>query len=129
MDNAVSNHLIKALLINAGAEAGAEASARVDIDNLQMRFVAESSCRFLRPLKYPHEVDVGLRVTKLGNSAVTYSIGMFESIDGPFNGDRGADELSETLAALGTFVHVYVDAEQKPQRIADDVRAALESLQ
>ena len=63
MDNAVNNHLIKMLL--------ADTNARIDIGDLQMRFVAESSCQFLRPLQYPHTVDVGLRVSKLGNSAVT----------------------------------------------------------
>ena len=76
---------------------------------------------------------MGLRVSKLGNSAVSYEIGMFESLKGPFGVTRllsnDVEDPSNTLAALGTFVHVYVDSEQRPERIPDDVRAVLETLQ
>ena len=43
MDNAVNNHLIKAL------QQGTK-NVPVDLASMPMRFVAESSCRFLRPL-------------------------------------------------------------------------------
>ena len=52
-------------------------------------------CRYFSPIAYPTDVDVGLRVAKLGNSSVTYEIGIFSEEDG-------------SAAALGTFVHVYV---------------------
>lgn len=80
--------------------------------------------KFTYTVQYPQSVDVGLRVSSLGNSAVSYEIGMFESASGPF-GSQAAD----TLAALGTFVHVYVDSSGKPERIAEHIRVALESLQ
>jgi acyl-CoA thioester hydrolase len=58
--------------------------------------VAETSCRFLRELSFPDELFAGLRLEKLGNSSVIYQIGLF----------RG-DEAEP--AAVGRFVHVYVD--------------------
>src|SRR5262245_24675026 len=38
---------------------------------------AETSCRFLKPLSFPDTVHVGLRLEKLGNSSVIYTIGVF----------------------------------------------------
>jgi acyl-CoA thioester hydrolase len=58
--------------------------------------VAETSCRFLAPLSFPEPVDAGLRLEKLGHSSVVYRIGLFGAGD--------------SAAALGRFVHVYVDA-------------------
>lgn len=59
--------------------------------------VAETSCRFLKELSFPDEVDAGLMLERLGNSSIVYQIGLF----------RGGDE---DPAAIGRFVHVYVHA-------------------
>ena len=58
--------------------------------------VAESGCRYFRELEYPRPLDVGVRVERLGRSSITYALGLF---------DAGAVEL----AALGRWVHVYID--------------------
>ena len=80
------------------------------------RFVAESSCKYLRPLAYPTPVDVGLRVAKLGNSSATYDIGLFADGD-------------DALAARGHWVHVYVDEQTgRPAPIAAEVRQVLDTL-
>ena len=43
----------------------------VDIRALDAHgIVAETSCRFLRELRFPGDVDAGLKVTKLGTSSV-----------------------------------------------------------
>lgn len=84
------------------------------------RFVASSSCVYFAPLAYPQQIDVGLGVTKLGNSSVAYSIGIFA-------GEEGA-VASQPAAACGTFVHVYVDAAGRPTPLAQPVRDALQSL-
>ncbi|MDB5977536.1 MAG: acyl-CoA thioesterase [Nevskia sp.] len=77
---------------------------------------AESHCRFLDSLAFPDGVDAGLRVAKLGRSSVRYEIGLFR-------------EGSDTPAAEGWFVHVFVDrAERRPQAIAGTLRTALERL-
>ena len=38
--------------------------------------VAETGCRFISELQFPDIIDAGLRVTRLGNSSVTYEIGL-----------------------------------------------------
>ena len=121
MDDAVNTHLSSG---NLGYESP--------------RFVAESSCRYLKPLAYPTPIDVGLRLSKceraapraacacisscyqsvmrrLGRSSVAYQIGIF------------ADGIEEA-SALGTFVHVYVDGDGRPTPLGSNVRELLEPL-
>lgn len=55
-------------------------------------------------MAFPSIVDLGLQVTKLGKSSVTYEVGVFE---------RGADDVR----AVGGFTHVFVDREKsKPAK-------------
>jgi acyl-CoA thioester hydrolase len=78
--------------------------------------VAETSCRFLRELSFPDTVHAGLALEKLGNSSVVYRIGLFRN-----------DEVEP--AALGRFVHVYVDAvTRRPVPVPPSIRAALTAL-
>jgi acyl-CoA thioester hydrolase len=78
--------------------------------------VAETSCRFLRELSFPDTVWAGLALERLGNSSVVYRIGLF-----------GNDETEP--AALGRFVHVYVDAvTRRPVPVPAQIRAALAAL-
>ena len=76
----------------------------------------ETMCKFNKPLAYPEVLEAGLRVGKLGNSSVSYEIGIFQ---------EGAAEA----AAMGHFVHVFVDrATGKPAPIPDAIRSALEQI-
>ncbi len=78
--------------------------------------VAETSCRFLQELSFPEIIDAGLRITRLGKRSVIYEIGLFRA-------------GSDSPAALGHFVHVYVDREQRrPLPIPDLIRNALVEL-
>jgi len=78
--------------------------------------VAETSCTFRKSLSFPQTVDAGLAVTKLGKSSVVYEIGLFRLDD-------------DEPAALGRFVHVWVDRlSQRPVPIPGRIRAALEPL-
>src|SRR6478609_4724196 len=63
--------------------------------------VAESGCAFYAEVAFPTPLVVGLRVTRLGTSSVTYQLGLFA--DGP-DGSEGA------ICALGHWVHVEIDA-------------------
>lgn len=102
-DTAVNQHLIVdgGLDIMAGPAIG---------------LVAETMCRFRKPLSFPDAVDVGLRVAKIGTSSVRYEIGLFR---------QGDDEP----AATGYFVHVWVDrASGRPVAIPAAIRAALDLL-
>lgn len=82
----------------------------------EIGLVAETSCRFLRALSFPERVTAGLRLHRLGNSSVVYDIGLF---------GEGAD----SPAALGRFVHVYVDAQtRRSVRVPEPIRTALDAL-
>lgn len=56
-----------------------------------------SGCEFLAPVDFPQTVDVGIRLGRIGNSSLRYEVAIFW-------------QESETPAAIGHFVHVYVDA-------------------
>ena len=78
--------------------------------------VAETSCRFLKPLSFPDTLHAGLAIEKLGTRSVIYRIGLF-----------GNDDSQP--AAVGRFVHVYVDAvSRRPVEIPADIRRALLTL-
>ena len=78
--------------------------------------VAETSCRFLRELRFPADVEAGLRVTRLGSSSVVYEIGLFQG-------------AAEQPAAVGRFVHVYVTGDDRSVTpVPDVIRAVLEPL-
>jgi acyl-CoA thioester hydrolase len=77
--------------------------------------VAESGCRYFAEVKFPDPLTVGLAVTRLGNSSVTYRLAVFE---------RDVTQV----AAVGHWVHVYVDREsRRPVPIPDAVRSLLET--
>lgn len=78
--------------------------------------VVSSACSYFRPVAFPQKLEAGLRVARLGSSSVTYEIGIFQA-------------GQPAVAALGTFVHVYVDrASQRPQPLPAPWRAVLEGL-
>jgi acyl-CoA thioester hydrolase len=82
--------------------------------------VAESGCRYFSELHFPERLVVGLAVTRLGRSSVTYRLGLF----------RAAEELAareeQKIAALGHWVHVYIDRTgRRPVPIPEAIRELL----
>lgn len=78
--------------------------------------VVETGCNYFAALAYPETVEAGVRVARIGNSSVTYQIGLFRD---------GEDEP----AAQGHFVHVYVDRDtRRPVSLPDAMRQALEAI-
>jgi acyl-CoA thioester hydrolase len=103
-DSAVNRYLIEAgvLDIHDGGVIG---------------LVVETHCNYFAPLAFPRNVDAGIRVSKIGSSSVRYEIGLF---------DQG-EPLS---AAVGHFVHVYVDrATRRPTSLPPAFVQAIEKLQ
>lgn len=79
-------------------------------------FIVRSECDYLAPVSYPGDVEVGVAVTRLGNSSVTYSLGLFKAGE-------------PAPCAVGSMVHVFVQTDtQKPVPIPDSIRAALQTL-
>lgn len=102
-DTVVNTHLIE--------YAGLDPAA-----SQQIGLVVETTCKFLAEITYPERVQAGITVEKIGNSSVIYRIGLFV-------------EDALTPAAIGKFVHVYVDRDShKTVQVPDRVRDALEPL-
>jgi acyl-CoA thioester hydrolase len=81
--------------------------------------VAESGCRYFSELHFPQSLVVGLAVTRLGRSSVTYRLGVLQSTE-------DAQDSAQPVTALGHWVHVYVDrTSRKPVPIPDAIRALL----
>ena len=78
----------------------------------------ESKCRFLRTVGFPDDVEIGLRVDKLGSSSVRFGLGVF----------RSRRENSEELCASAYVVHVFVDRDMKPVTMPASMRKAFERL-
>jgi acyl-CoA thioester hydrolase len=78
--------------------------------------VAETGCRYFAPTAFPDEIEAGVRVAHVGSSSVRYEIGLFKK-----NEDQAA--------AVGFFVHVYVDRDSKKAvPLTDGMRSFLETL-
>ena len=60
-------------------------NTNVDVDPVTMAaqgIVAESGCRYFSELHFPQRLVVGLAVTRLGRSSVTYRLGIFQAVEG-----------------------------------------------
>ncbi|MBJ7447477.1 MAG: acyl-CoA thioesterase [Brevundimonas sp.] len=78
--------------------------------------VVDSGCRYTSSLKFPDVIEVGIKVDHVGTSSVNYGFAVFR---------RGAN----APAAIGHFVHVYVDAEtRRPKPLPERLRAVVENL-
>jgi len=75
----------------------------------------EALCRFHRSLSFPEVVHAGLRVGRIGNSSITFQIGLFGESD------------PEVPAATGHFIQAFSDrAAAKSVAIPADKRAVYE---
>ncbi|PZS33437.1 MAG: 4-hydroxybenzoyl-CoA thioesterase [Pseudonocardiales bacterium] len=78
--------------------------------------VVETSCRYFAELRFPELVTAGLALERLGTSSVVYRLALFGAAEEP--------------AAVGRFVHVYVDrSSRKSVPVPAQIRAALAGLQ
>lgn len=78
--------------------------------------VAETGCRYLAPVAFPDDLEVGLTVARLGTSSITYRLGLFRA--GEAEG-----------VAVAHYVHVYVDAVTRASTaIPEVIRTAMAPL-
>lgn len=80
--------------------------------------VVNSSCNFLEELTYPEIIEVGVAISKIGNSSLNYDLAIFK---------QGKQQAS----AQGQFIHVFVDRETKkstsiPQEMRDALKPFLD---
>ncbi|CAM2759062.1 4-hydroxybenzoyl-CoA thioesterase [Mycobacterium intermedium] len=122
-DNDMFGHLNNAVyyqLFDTAINAWINTRAGVDpMSTPALGIVAESGCRYFSELHFPQSLTVGLAVTRLGRSSVTYRLGIFK-------GD--ADTGPRPTTALGHWVHVYVDrTTRKSVPIPAAIRTLLET--
>lgn len=118
-DNDMFGHLNNAVyyqLFDTAINAWINTSTGVDpLAMPVLGIVAESGCRYFSELRFPESLMVGLAVTRLGRSSVTYRLGVFKEPD-----DAGV------ITALGHWVHVYVDrTSRRPVPIPEAIRSLL----
>ncbi|KAM5539795.1 hypothetical protein V8D89_006608 [Ganoderma adspersum] len=78
--------------------------------------VVSSFSHFFSPLSFPAVLDLGLRVSKLGSSSVTYEVAVFQ-------------EHTDTPSVVGGYTHVFVERDsRKSSTITSETRSALERL-
>jgi acyl-CoA thioester hydrolase len=123
-DNDMFGHLNNAVyyqLFDTAINGWINTNVTVDpVTTTAQGIVAESGCRYFSELHFPQRLVVGVAVTRLGRSSVTYRLGIL----------RAAEELAageeQKLAALGHWVHVYIDhASRRPVPIPDAIRSLL----
>lgn len=79
-------------------------------------YVVESNCTYFEGVAFPDMLEVGLGVERIGNTSLTYRLGLFR---------KGAPEP----AAQGRFIHVYVDRQsQRPVPLPANIKLFAEQL-
>jgi acyl-CoA thioester hydrolase len=112
------NNVIHYLMFDTAVNGWLIEASGTDIRALPaIGLVVETQCRYLAELRFPEVVTAGLGLERLGNSSVVYRLALFS--DG-----------REEPAAVGRFVHVYVDRQtRRPVPVPDRIRAALAQLE
>jgi acyl-CoA thioester hydrolase len=126
-DNDMFGHLNNAVyyqLFDTAINAWINTTTGLDpITTPALGIVAESGCRYFSELHFPESIVVGLAVTRLGRTSVTYRLGVFRATR-----DAANDPLdrAQPITALGHWVHVYVDRDtRKSVPIPDPIRSLL----
>ncbi|KAI6041580.1 thioesterase [Pisolithus marmoratus] len=101
VNNAIYYHLFDAI-INTYLT---EQCGMDPVKSEHIGLVVSSFCEFFSPVAFPDVLDLGLRVTRLGTSSVTYEVGVFKS---KASGERS--EPSDTACAVGGYTHVFVES-------------------
>ena len=70
--------------------------------------VASSSCNYFTEVAYPSDVEIGVSISRLGFSSITYELGLFV---------EGENET----AAAGIYVHVNVNSTNQQPCAIDDL--------
>lgn len=111
------NNVVHYLMFDTAVNGWLIEASAVDIRQLPaIGLVVETSCRYFAELRFPEVVTAGLALERLGSSSVVYRLALF--------GQHAAEP-----AALGRFVHVYVDRTQRrPTPVPAEIRRALSRL-
>jgi acyl-CoA thioester hydrolase len=111
------NNVVHYLMFDTAVNGWLIEASGVDIRRLPaIGLVVETSCQYFAELRFPEVVTAGLALEHLGTSSVVYRLALF--------GEGSAEPV-----ALGRFVHVYVDRdERRPTPVPPEIRTALAQL-
>jgi acyl-CoA thioester hydrolase len=111
------NNTVHYLMFDTAVNGWLIEASGVDIRQLPaIGLVVETSCRYFAELRFPEVVTAGIALEKLGTSSVIYQLALF-------------GEQQDEPAAVGRFVHVYVDRDgRRPTPVPEEIRTALERL-
>jgi acyl-CoA thioester hydrolase len=111
------NNVIHYLMFDTAVNGWLIEASGTDIRRLPaIGVVVETSCRYFLELRFPEVVTAGIALERLGTSSVVYRLALFS-------------EGGNQPAAVGRFVHVYVDSvTRRPVAVPDEVRKALRQL-
>jgi len=112
------NNVVHYLMFDTAVNGWLIEASGTDIRGLPaIGVVVETSCRYFSQLRFPEVVTAGIALERLGTTSVVYRLALF-----PARGDEPA--------AVGRFVHVYVDAQsRRPVALPDEIRCALGRLE
>ncbi|EDR02295.1 uncharacterized protein LACBIDRAFT_254095 [Laccaria bicolor S238N-H82] len=96
MNNSVYYHLFDSIINTYLIEKCGQSPTSSPLIGL----VVSSFCQFFAPLSFPEVLHLGLRVTKLGLSSVSYEVGIFK-------------EGEDSPAAVGGYTHVFVESQSR----------------
>jgi len=110
------NNVVHYALFDTAVNGWLIEASGVDIRELPaIGLVVETSCRYLAELRFPEVVTAGLALERMGTSSVVYRLALFGGGEQP--------------AAVGRFVHVYVDRSTRESvPVPPEIRAALAEL-
>ncbi len=95
-----------------------EQVGRVAREGEAIGVVAETTCRYLHAVSFPQRIVVGLACERLGKTSITYRLAIF-----------AADAERTGPAALGWFVHVYVDRDtRRPVAVPAPIREVVQRV-
>ena len=111
------NNVVHYLMFDTAVNGWLIEASGVDIRQLPaIGVVVETSCQYFAELRFPEVVTAGIGLEHLGTSSVVYRLALF-------------GEDAEEPAALGRFVHVYFDRdERRPTPVPPEIRAALATM-
>jgi acyl-CoA thioester hydrolase len=111
------NNVVHYLMFDTAVNGWLIEATGVDIRTLPaIGVVVETSCRYFAELRFPDVVTAGIAVERLGRTSVVYRLALFSP-----------DRVEP--AAVGRFVHVYVDpVSRRSVPVPDGIREVLRPL-
>ena len=112
------NNVVHYLMFDTAVNGWLIEASGTDIRRLPaIGVVVETSCRYFAELRFPDTVSCGIALARRGRTSVTYRLALF--------GPRQPEP-----AAVGRFVHVYVDPDtRRPVPVPEPIDAALRELE